>query len=237
MPFITGMGWISAQRTGRGRKHTPFQMAEGELPPISRKAFFETPYPRFSRMDAFSRLGISAMGLALEDAGLKQWTVKREVGMVVATIYGCLQTDLDYYETVMPEYGAFASPALFSYTLSNCFLGEAAARFGLTGPAYVVNEQENKGLSSVRAVLEEMACTELETALAGICDLERPTRFPIHLDVVPGAAFMVVEKTPKKGPEPYGSLHLNRAREISFNGRNISDFKTLMETVTKTIGP
>ena len=156
--------------------------------------------------------------------------------MVVATVYGCLQTDLDYYETVMPKDGAFASPALFSYTLPNCFLGEAAARFGLTGPAYVVNEHENIGLMSVRAVLEDMACTGLATALAGICDLERPAPFPIRGDVTPGAAFTVLEKFPKTGAVPYGSLHLNRAREISFNGAKICNFKTLMETALKQTG-
>jgi 3-oxoacyl-[acyl-carrier-protein] synthase II len=235
MPFVTGVGWISAQGVGHGRKQTRFQMMPGELPPISRKAFFETPYPRFGRMDPLSRLGVSAIGLALEDAGLKRWTVKRDMGIVVSTLGGCLETDLDYYETVMPEDGAFASPGLFSYTLPNCFLGEAAARFGLKGPAYVVSGQDEGCLSSVLAVLEEMACTGLDTAVAGNCDLNAPPQFPIPVNITPGAAFLVLQKTVNSGQKPYGTVHLNQAREILFNDISVRDFKTLVETALKEL--
>ena len=235
MPFVTGVGWISAQSMGRGRKNARFEMVSGELPSISRKAVFETPYPRFSRMDEFSKLGVSAIGLALQDAGLDEWTSKREVGIVVNTVYGCLHTDLDYLETVLPENGAFASPALFSYTLPNCFLGEAASRFGLTGPGYVVTEQGNSGLSSIRAVLEEMDDEDSESALAGICDLGCPPEFPIDANITPGAAFVVLEKNPDMGLEPYGSLHLNQAQEIFFNNKKIPGFRELINASMKRI--
>jgi 3-oxoacyl-[acyl-carrier-protein] synthase II len=235
MPFVTGVGWISAQSMGRGRKNALFQMASGTLPSISRKAVFETPYPRFSRMDEFSRLGVSAVGLALQDAGLDEWRSKREVSIVVNTVYGCLHTDLDYFETVLPENGAFASPALFSYTLPNCFLGETASRFGLTGPGYVMTEQGNSGLSSIRAVLEEMDCEDFESALAGICDLGCPPSFPIDANIIPGAAFVVVEKNADMGLRPYGSLRLNPAQEIFFNNEKIPGFRELIQASVKRI--
>jgi len=235
MPFVTGVGWISAQSMGRGRQNAHFEMVSGKLPSISRKAVFETPYLRFSRMDEFSRLGVSAVGLALQDAGLDEWTSKREVGIVVNTVYGCLHTDLDYFETVTPENGAFASPALFSYTLPNCFLGEAAARFGLTGPGYVITEQGNSGLSSIRAVLEDMDCEDFESALAGICDLGCPPEFPIDANIIPGAAFVVVEKKPDMGLKPYGSLHLSPAQEIFFNKTRILDFSALIKACVKQL--
>ncbi len=235
MPFVTGVGWISAQSMGRGRKNARFQMVSGELPSISRKAVFETPYPRFSRMDEFSRLGVSAIGLALQDAGLDQWRSNRKMGIVVNTVYGCLHTDLDYFETVQPENGTFASPALFSYTLPNCFLGEAASRFGLTGPGYVMTGQGNSGLSSIRAVLEEMDGEDFESALAGICDLACPPSFPINANIIPGAAFVVVEKNPDMGLEPYGALHLNPAQEIFFNNKKILGFRELIQASVKRI--
>jgi 3-oxoacyl-[acyl-carrier-protein] synthase II len=210
-------------------------MVSGELPSISRKAVFETPYPRFSRMDEFSRLGVSAIGLALQDAGLDEWRSKREMGIVVNTVYGCLHTDLDYFQTVMPENGAFASPALFSYTLSNCFLGEAASRFGLTGSGYVVTEQDYSGLSSIRAVLEDMDGEDFESALAGICDLGCPPDFPIDANIIPGAAFVVIEKNPHMDLRPYGSLRLNRAQEIFFNNEKIPGFRELIQASVKRI--
>ncbi len=236
MPFITGIGWISAHNKGSGRKNDAFKMAQGRLPPLARKTFFKTAYPRFSRMDPFSKLGVSAVGLALQDAGLKECTSTGEVGIVVATVYGCLQTDLDYFETVLPEDGAFASPALFSYTLPNCFLGEAAARFGLTGPAYVISQQDSNGLSSVEAALEDMDCADLEIALAGICDLECPPDLPNDADVLPGAAFMVIQKDPAIGQKSYGSIHLDPSQEILFNKSQVSDFRLLIETCTKHMG-
>ena len=229
MPFITGVGWILVGNMGRGRKDADFRMTPGELPAMSRKAVFESPYPRFGRMDEFSRLGVSAIGLALKDAGLDAWTAKREVGIVVATVYGCLHTDMAYFETIVPENGAFASPALFSYTLPNCFLGEAASRFGLTGPGYVINEQKDSGLSSVHAVLEDMACNEIEKALAGICDLGCPPEFSVERKVIPGAAFWVIEENPISGLKPYGSLRLDKENRIVFNEKRVSDFRALME--------
>lgn len=208
-------------------------MDSGRLPTISRKAFFKKPYPRFNRMDEFSRLGVSAMGLALEDAGMDEWTEKREVGIVVGTVYGCLQTDLDYHETVLPEKGAFSSPALFSYTLPNCFLGEAAARFGLTGPGYVVNRREGSGLSSVQAALEDLDCTALLTVVAGTCDLGCPPGFPVDLNVPVGAVFAVIEKRANGASEPYGKIHLTRSRKIMFNDEKVSDINTLINACLK----
>ena len=235
MPSITGIGWVYAGNSGEGRKNTRFKEGSGKLPAISRKTFFQAPYPRFNRMDEFSRLGVSAIGLALRDAGMDDWTAKRAVGVVVDTVYGCLHTDLDYFETVVPERGAFASPALFSYTLPNCFLGEAAARFGLTGPAYVVSQSDDTGLSSVKAVLEDMDCMGLKTALAGTCDLGRPPGFPVGPDITPGALFMVLESQPRTELDCYGTIQLNRAREIFFNGRSVSDLRSLMEACLKQI--
>lgn len=233
MPFVTGVGWISAQSMGQGRKNTPFKMDSGELPSISRKTVFKTPYTRFNRMDEFSRLGVSAIGLALQDAGFNGRVSKGGVGIVVSTVYGCLHTDLDYFETVIPEHGSFASPALFSYTLPNSFLGEAASRFGLTGPGYVVSQQDGSDLSSTRAVLEDMDSEDFEMALAGICDLGRPPGFPIHINKTPGAAFVVVEKKTDRVLKPYGLLHLDRAEEILFNEKKVSYFRDLISACIK----
>lgn len=233
MPFVTGVGWISAQSMGQGRKNTPFQMDSGELPSISRKTVFKFPYPRFNRMDEFSRLGVSAIGLALQDAGLDGRISKREVGIVVTTVYGCLHTDLDYFETVTLENGSFASPALFSYTLPNSFLGEAASRFGLTGPGYVVSQQGDSDLSSTRAVLEDMDSDDFESALAGICDLGCPPDFPGDVKMIPGAAFVMVKKNPDVRLKPYGSLYLNRAQEIFFNDKKVPGFRALIRACVK----
>ena len=77
-------------------------------------------------MDEYSKLGMGAIAYALKDAMLDEWEEKRAIGIIASTVYGCLGTDFDYYNTVIPQDGLFASPNLFTYTLPNCFLGDAA---------------------------------------------------------------------------------------------------------------
>ena len=138
--FITGIGWVTATDMGCGRDHNRFEFKAGKLPDITRKNVFDAPYPHFGRLDRYSRLGLSAIAFALKDAILDRWTHPRPIGIIASTVHGCLDTDLDYYDTVIPEDGRLASPNLFAYTLPNSYLGEAAIRFGLTGASYVISD-------------------------------------------------------------------------------------------------
>ena len=119
---ITGIGWVTAAGLGRGREDQSFAMPRGQLPEINFTNIVKKPYPNFRRMDEYSRLGLTAAALALIDAGLSEWTRARDIGIIASTFYGCLGTDVDFYKTVIPDKGAHASPALFSYTLANSFL-------------------------------------------------------------------------------------------------------------------
>ena len=58
-------------------------------------------------------------------------------GLIGLTRRGSLATDLAY-ATTLKEGVAMASPTLFSYTLANIALAEAAGHYGLTGPVYAV---------------------------------------------------------------------------------------------------
>jgi 3-oxoacyl-[acyl-carrier-protein] synthase II len=237
MSLITGIGWVTVSGMGHGRESKDFALTAGRLPRISRKSVFEKPYRHFGRMDEFSRLGLAAIAFALKDAGLDEWTQMRDMGILASTVYGCLQTDIDYFDTVMPGDEQSPSPALFSYTLPNCFLGEAACHFGLTGPAYVINEQYPSGLSAVCTAMDGIACGEFESTLAGICDLDCPADFPLEERGVPGAVFLVIEKTPRSGCLPYGSLTMDRNGEIMFNEKKVEDLVGLVkECLTKTQG-
>ena len=141
---------------GCGRDHENFAQPYGQLPEINPSDLFKKPYPNFRRMDKYSRLKLTAIAFALLDAGLSEWTRERNIGMIASTFYGCLGTDVDYYKTVIPDRGVHASPALFSYTLANSYLGEAAIRFGLTGTNYVITEQHPTGLAGLQAALDHI---------------------------------------------------------------------------------
>jgi len=93
-------------------------------------------------MDLLSRMAVVAVGRALCDSGfLDKKTNKLRsaniVGLIAATRWGSLITDLAFCETLGqgPE---LASPTVFSYTLPNIALAEAAGHFGLTGPVYSI---------------------------------------------------------------------------------------------------
>jgi 3-oxoacyl-[acyl-carrier-protein] synthase II len=223
---ITGLGWVTVAGMGMGGDRRDFAVTTGELPRVTRKQVFEKPYPHFGRMDDLSRLGLAAIGFALKDAGLAEWTQQRDIGITAASAYGCLQTDIDYFRTVIPEGGLMASPALFSYTLPNCFLGEAAVCFGLTGTGYVINETSPSAMACVHAALESIAGGEIEKMVCGICDLGCPSEIPLSGNTPAGAVFFVLEKVPESNRSPYGNLDLNGCGIVCFNGEEI---ETLVE--------
>jgi 3-oxoacyl-[acyl-carrier-protein] synthase II len=226
---ITGIGWVTAAGMGRAGEHERFAMPRGQLPEINPADMFKKPYPNFRRMDEYSRLGLTATALALIDAGLSEWTRQRDIGIIASTFYGCLGTDVDYYKTVIPDRGAHASPALFSYTLANSFLGEAAIRFGLTGINYVITEQRPTGLAVLQTALDHITRGVIEKILGGVCDVGCPQIFGESGKVTPGAVFLMLEKSPTKERSSYGKLQLNSTGELLLNGSEINDLTTLVQ--------
>ena len=206
--FVTGIGWAGAAGMGTGRGATPFALPSGELPPITRQEVFPEPDSRFGRLDAFSRLALAGVALALRDAGIEKWEQPRAVGIAASTTYGCTGTDLDYLAT-LGEAPGLASPQLFAYTLPNVFLGEAAIRFGLTGPTLIVSDEEGTGAAALETALDYISGGG-DTALAGICDLARPAQLPERPAPPPGALFFVLERRPTL--EPLGALHSRTLR-------------------------
>lgn len=213
---IQGLGWVTSGGVGRGREQRTCTLASGPLPRLSGRQVFPDGHPHFGRLDGFSRLGLSALAFALQDAGLATWQEKRPIGIVAATEHGCLQTDADYYDTVIPEDGSLASPNLFAYTLPNCFMGEAALQYGLTGPTCVLNYRAADPLCVLRTALEELRWNALAGILAGIVNAAGSIvdAQPRHLP--PGAIFFHL--APEPAVAPYGTLSLTRDGDLHHNG-------------------
>ena len=226
--FITGIGWVTAKGLGCGKYFDSFSMPDGPLPEITSTDVFNKPYKHFGRMDKYSGLGLAAIAFALRDAGLEKWKRKRNIGIIASTVYGCLQTDIDFFNTVIPKGGLLASPNLFAYTLPNCFLGEAAIYFGLTGESFVISDLTTPRLLSLKIVMETIACGEVEKMLCGVCDLGRPLHFDQGKDIPPGSIFLVIEKSPESNLPPYGELSLEKDDSISFNKTKIDDLTSLV---------
>lgn len=225
--LISGLGWVTAAGMGGGKSLCPFAMTTDRLPPIDRKAVFDQPYKNFGRMDEYSRLGLAAIAFALRDAGLEQSAAQRDIGLVAQTEYGCLWTDIDYYNSALPDRGTMASPNLFAYTLPNCFMGEAAIRFGLTGDSYIVNEPSASGMAALGLAVEEIAAGEAQTMICGRCDLGRPPLLGSSGQVAAGALFFVLENAPVAQRSYYGTLERAAHGQILFEDERISDLTAL----------
>lgn len=226
--YITGIGWVTAAGMGCGRKFNHFTMPNGRLPELNSTNVFNTPYKNFGRMDKYSRLGLSAIAFAIKDAGLEKWEKKRHIGIIASTVYGCLHTDIDYFNTTIPNGGLMASPNLFAYTLPNCFLGEAAIYYGLTGESFVVNDSSSPRLASLQIALDTLAGGKVEKMLCGVCDLGRPPILGPETDIPPGALFLVIEKSPGSALSYYGTLGLGKDDFISFNKNKIANLTSLV---------
>jgi 3-oxoacyl-[acyl-carrier-protein] synthase II len=111
---LTGIGWVASTNMGSGRDYRTLTTQDGKLPKLTSRMIFGKSSMHFGRLDDYSKLGFAAVTFALKDARLDQWSKKRPIGIIASTTYGCLATDIDYYETVVPEGGAFASPNLFA---------------------------------------------------------------------------------------------------------------------------
>jgi 3-oxoacyl-[acyl-carrier-protein] synthase II len=233
--FITGIGWVTAGGTGMAGDNDPFELSSGDLPGLSGRMPFATPsFRRSGRLDRFSRVGITAIGYALRDAGLETWKVKRDMGVIASTVFGCLATDMDYYKTVMVKNGALADPNLFTYTLSNSFLGYASIIFGLTGTNFVLNERTNSGISAISSALDCISLGEDGAMLAGICDVEPPGDLPIPGKAAPGSVFIVMEKALERAVKPYGRISADKSGKVLFNGSEIKDIAGCVKRCLET---
>jgi 3-oxoacyl-[acyl-carrier-protein] synthase II len=228
--YLSGIGWVTGGGFGWGSQGGDCSFPELPLPALSRKDVFPEPNQRFGRMSDYAKLGLAALAFALRDAGLEGWSVKRSIGVVASTRLGCLATDLEYHRTVQLQGGGLASPNLFAYTLANCFLGDAAIQFGLTGSSVALNETGEDGLGSLRVALEEIALGEAETMLAGVCDLPVPEACAGLVALKPGAAFLVLSQAPLAGCSEYGKVALADGGSVLFNGSPCGDLEGLIKS-------
>ena len=104
------------------------------------------PLPvRWGRMNLLSRLAIAGAGYLLRDRDMCLDGLV--AGFVAGTRCGCLDTDLLFISTIHDN---MPSPVIFSYTLPNTALSEAAAYFGMRGPVYSVLDADDPCKASRR---------------------------------------------------------------------------------------
>jgi hypothetical protein len=89
--------------------------------------WLKAAYPKFYKMDRFSKLGFLASEIVLH--GVRAKYEADEIALVLSNSNSSLDTDLRYWDTVK----TIASPSLFVYTLPNIVAGEICIRHGIKG--------------------------------------------------------------------------------------------------------
>ncbi len=190
-----GGGWVTAENYGQMRNGTRPVLHPGtpKLPPA--QDLFSPLPARFRRFDLFTQLGLSAIALALKDAGIAESEHSRSIGIVISSVYECFEVDLAYYQTTLDEDGLFASPNLFSYTLPGIVTGEAAIYFKLTGPTFTMGDDTtSRGMPALLAGVDMIRSGMCKTVICGWLDspgemLETKLK---DVDPVCGAVFVVL---------------------------------------------
>ena len=218
--LVRGCGWVTVAGSGRGPLSDGAFAVAGQ-PRISDSSLVGwSGGSRFGRLDLFSRVGVAAVALALQDAGLRTGETGgelRDIGLIVATVSGSQRTDREFYQSMTATPG-LGSPALFVYTLATSFVGEAALRFGLSGATLALNENEISGLDALRVAFEQLSNGDDVAFLVGVNNLfpaEKP--FP---SLGQGACFLVLEKERRSDPQnTYGELVFDdKLENVCFNG-------------------
>ena len=151
---VNGIGWLTKTGYGSVRLGLQQQFAEGEgIHSLSKLGIFSQPFKHFGRLDGISRMTVSAVALALQDAGVGYSTAnKQDIGIIGTGSDGCLKSDADYYRDFIDNGRTLSRANLFIYTLPTSALGEAAIHFGLFGPLFYAT-----GVDASLAELLDMA--------------------------------------------------------------------------------
>lgn len=229
---IYGIGWVSAAGLGWGERGKIPDFSQLELPALRRKDIFLEPDLRFGRLDPFSKIGLSAITLALRDAEMEVWEQKRDIGLIAATRSGSLSADREYFQTVLAP-DEPASPQLFAYTLSTCFLGEASIRFGLTGIAAAIATPEESPLQWLIQALEMLADGEAAAMLAGWCDL--PDDFSPY--TAAGALFCLLARPGAIPAPPRARVQREPNGTITIANQIITTREQLVRAYRQAIAP
>ena len=134
-----------------------------------------------------------AIALALKDAQLDQWTEMRNIAIMASTVYGCLQTDADYYDTVRARGGPSGQPEPFCLYPVQYLSGRGGIYFGLTGAGFIIHEPSLSGCSGLLLAMNSLARKECEAVITGICDTGPPLSLGLTGRAVPGALFFVLQ--------------------------------------------
>ena len=239
--YICGIGFVTPQIMGSARKFNKVDNNNDKLNPLLRKDVLDKPYKPFGRMDFFSKTGFAGIHFACKDAGLLYNNKPSDTSIIAASRFGCLNTDLNYFNTIKLDNGKNASPQLFAYTLPNTFLGEASIFHNFTGENFVIGDHTAYNLRgrswsfdntfpqqsmkvadkfldfSIKKELLNMSFDILDSSVSdyvicGLCDTDTPEFVETDNNHFYGSLFFVISR--KKQDFFYGIIKDNNLENL-----------------------
>lgn len=167
---VRGIGWLTKAGYGSVRRGLRHQFAEGEgVKNLAKLGIFSQPFKNFARLDELSRMTVSAVALALNDAGIDYSDAgKQGIGIIGTGSQGSLQSDIDYFRDFVENGRTLSRANLFIYTLPSSAMGEAAIHFGLTGPLLYGTGLDDSLAAFLDMAAEMIVAGEAEQMLVGI---------------------------------------------------------------------
>ena len=180
---ITGFGVVSplgdsvpelAQRFAAGERAAAD--ADGtRIEAIPLAAVAADRHPRIGRLDRISQLFLAASCLAAHDAGLEIPLHDAErVGLSFGTGLGCLLTNAEFYQRVVEQGSAAASPRLFAATVSSAAAGEVSIALAIHGPNATSHMGLAAGLGALGYGVDLIRMGKADVVLAGGADANGP---------------------------------------------------------------
>ncbi|MCP4106212.1 MAG: hypothetical protein GY749_11850 [Desulfobacteraceae bacterium] len=232
--YISGIGFVTPEFSGCGRQFRTFDCKLGKLNPISRKDVLDKPYKPFGRMDFFSKIGFAGVYFACKDANLINNNKTSNASIIATTVFGCLETDNNYFNTIKFENGKNASPAIFAYTLPNIFLGESSIYLGLTGETFVINSDTVNGTAGLKMAFDILDSEESDFVVCGLCDTNIPEFLKQKEHLFAGSLFFTISK--EKSDFCYGPVKKDTEDNIYFNDKNTDNLIDLARVCIESNG-
>ncbi len=122
------------------------------------------PVMKLRRMNALSRLGVSAAKLAIDDCGA---TPGANTGVAIGTAFGPVQTSVDYMQEYVAKGAALAPPQLFAESVANAPGSHVAIEWGLRGFNLTITQRESSALAAAMYAAAQVAKGTVDAALIG----------------------------------------------------------------------
>jgi 3-oxoacyl-[acyl-carrier-protein] synthase II len=169
MISVRGTGWITKTGYGCVRRGLSYQFEPGEgVHSLAKRGLFSHPFKNFGRLDNVSRMTVSAVALALQDAVVEYSpTEKQDIGIIATSREGSLKSDVTYFRDFIENGRTLSRANLFIYTLPSSAPGEAAIHFGLTGPLMFMSGSDGTLAAYMDIAADMIANEETECMLVG----------------------------------------------------------------------